>query len=302
MKQNYIVYAPAYNENVGGIIFQHELVHRLNRMGERAFLWPAAPIYRHGRRARLKQALVRPFIQPPYPLSPDLDTPVAKRSDLTASSIVVYAEVARGNPLKARNVVRWLLYKPGLLHPYEFGPDDMFFRAGEMSDLPEITGGAPDLFLWKINRTYHNEHREDRKEVCYLLKKGRHKPRIPETEVPGAIRIDGMSHAEINEIFNRCHTFYSYDEATMYSQYAAICGCTSVVIPGLYGSREEWVKNHELARYGVAYGLDDISHAVATRDKVLGLLQAEEAKGQATVERFVNLTKARFWAEAGQRV
>ena len=171
-----------------------------------------------------------------------------------------------------------------------------------MSDLPEITGGAPDLFLWKINRAYRNEHREDRKGVCYLLKKGRHKPCIPETEVPGAIRIDGMSHTEINDIFNRCHTFYSYDEATMYSQYAAICGCTSVVIPGLYGSREEWVKNHGLARYGVAYGLDDIPHAVATREKVLGLLQAEEAKGQATVERFVDLTRARFWAEADQRV
>lgn len=297
MQRNYIIYAPAFNENIGGVIFQHELVHALNRMGERAFLWPAAPIYKPGRRARLKQVFEK---KPPYPLSPDLDTPVASRSDLTRDSIVVYAEVVRGNPLKARNVARWLLYKPGLRHPYEFGKDEMFFRVGEMCDLPEITGGAPDLMLWKVNRTYRNETRAGRDGVCYIVRKGAHKPRIPETEVPGAIRIDGKSHAEINDIFNRCHTFYSYDEATMYSQYAAICGCTSVVIPELFDSREEWVKNHELARYGVAYGLDDIPHAVATRDKVLGLLQAEEAKGQATVERFVDLTKARFWAEAYQ--
>lgn len=297
MQRNYIIYAPGYNENVGGIIFLHELVHTLNQMGERAFLWPAAPIYKRGRRARLKQV----FRKPPYPLSPHLNTPVARRRDLTSSSIVVYPEVAQGNPLKARNVVRWLLYKPGLRHPYEFGPDEMFFRAGKLSDLPEVTAGAPDLFLWKINRTYRNENRPDRNGVCYIVRKGDHKPRIPETEVPGAIQIDGKSHAEINEIFNRCHTFYSYDEVTMYSQFAAICGCTSVVIPGLFDSREEWVKNHKLARYGVAYGLDDIPHAEATRDRVLGLLEAEEAKGRATVERFVDLTKARFWAETTKR-
>ncbi len=295
MHRNYIIYAPPYNENVGGIIFQHELVHALNQMGERAFLWPAAPIYKPGRRARLKQIVQK---KPPYPLAPGLDTPVAKRSDLTRDSIVVYAEVVRGNPLNAKNVVRWLLYKPGLRHPYEFGPDEMFFRVGDITDLPEITGGAPDLFLWKLNRTYRNAQRRDRDGVCYILRKGEHKPRIPETEGPDAIPIDKKSHAEINEIFNRCHSFYSYDEATMYSQYAAICGCTSVVIPELYASREEWVQNHELARYGVAYGLGDIPHAVATRDKVQGLLEAEEAKGRETVARFVELTRARFWKDA----
>ncbi|SFU12400.1 hypothetical protein [Sedimentitalea nanhaiensis] len=300
MQRNYIVYAPAYNENVGGIIFLHELVHVLNQMGERAFLWPMLPSYGTNFRGRLKKfkrtLLDRQHAR--YTVSPNLNTPIATSGDLGGASIVVYPEIVLGNPLKARNVVRWLLYKPGLRHPYEFGSDNMFFRAGEMSDLPEITGGAPDLFLWKINRTYHNENRPDRDGVCYIVRKGVDKPRIQETEAPGAIQIDKMSHAEINEIFNRCHTFYSYDEATMYSQYAAICGCTSVVIPGLYGSREEWVKNHELARYGVAYGLDDIPHAVTTRDKVLGLLEVEEAKGQATAERFVELTKARFWRDA----
>ena len=288
--QNYIVYAPAFDENVGGIIFLHELVNTLNQLGERAFVWPAAPSHRQRRLTRLKHM----FFPPPFALSPDLDTPLATSADLTASSIVIYPEIVLGNPLKATNVVRWLLYEPGLRNPYEFGPDDIFFRVGEMSDLPAVTGGAPDLSMWKVNRVYHNENREDRNGVCYIVRKGEHKPRIPETEAPGAIQVDGKSHAELNEIFNRCHTFYSYDEATMYSQYAAICGCTSIVIPQLYETRAEWVEGHELARYGVAYGLDDVAHARATRDKVLDLLNAEEAKGRASVEAFVKLTKARF--------
>lgn len=291
MTRNYIIYAPPYHENSGGTIFQHQLVHELNQMGERALLWAMTPLYKMGLRERLR----RRFAPIPFRTHPDLNTPVAKPTDLTAESVVIYPEIVPGNPLGARNVVRWLLYKPGLRHPYRFGPNDMFFRVGEMSDLLEVTGGAPDLFLWKVNRTYRNEQRPNRNGVCYIVRKGADKPRIPETEAPGAICVDGMSHEQMNDVFNRCHIFYSYDEATMYSQYAAVTGCTSVVIPGLYATREEWVAGHELARYGAAYGLDDIAHAEATKHLVLGLLEAEESKGRETVRRFVELTKARFW-------
>jgi len=294
MTRNYIIYAPSYTENSGGIIFQHNLVHELNRLGERALLWPMEPLYKMGLRERLRRRFVPTQMRP----HPDLDTPVARRTDLTAESVVVYSEIVPGNPLGARSVVRWLLYKPGLIHPYRFGRDEMFFRVGEICDIPEITDGAPDLYLWKVNRTYRDENRPDRRSVCYIVRKGSDKPRIPQTEDPAAICVDGMSHAETNEVFNRCHTFYSYDEATMYSQYAAVTGCTSVVIPGLYPSREEWVKNHELARYGVAYGLDDIAHANATRHMVLDLLLAEESKGRASVENFIVRTHECYWSDA----
>ncbi|MES2433794.1 MAG: hypothetical protein V4586_08230 [Pseudomonadota bacterium] len=50
----------------------------------------------------------------------------------------------------------------------------------------------------------------------------------------------------------------------------------------------------ELARYGVAYGLDDLAHARATRHLTLGVLQAQEAKGRQTVRDFVALTQSRF--------
>lgn len=297
MARNYIVYTWPFSEDNGGVIFMHRLVHELNRMGERALVTRAGPIVRLGPRGWLNWYLRRG----PMRTDPALETPVARRSDITAESIIVYPELVPGNPLKARNVVRWLLYKPGLALPYAFGPDEMFFTVSSMSDLPEVTGGAPELFLWSVNRSYRNENRPGRDGVCYIVRKGSDKPRIPQTEVPGAICIDGMSHAQINDVFNRCRTFYSYDEATMYSQYAAIAGCTSVVIPGLYPSRAEWAASHELARYGVAYGLDDIPHAEATRHLVLGLLDAKEAKGRATVERFVALTHARFWDGAANR-
>lgn len=271
----------------------HNLVHELNQLGERAFLWPAMPVYKSGFRTRLKR-----WIKPvPLETNPLLNTPVANRGDLTSDSIVVYPELVPGNPIKAHNVVRWLLYKPGLRHPYDFGPNEMFFKAGEMSDLPEITGGAPDLYLWKVNSAYRNENRPDRKGVCYLVRKGKEKPRIPETESDEAVQVDQMSHEEMNDVFNRCDTFYSYDEATMYSQFAAICGCTSVVVPGMFSSREEWVANHPNGRYGVAYGNSpaELDHARSTRNLLLEDMRRKEKESLETVRNFVTLTRRRFW-------
>ncbi len=286
----YIVYAPSFTADSGGTIFLHELVHALNTLGEQAYLWPMKPIFRQ----RFHNRIFNRIFPPPFQCNPQLDTPVARRSDIDEKTIVVYPEIVPGNPLQARHVARWLLYKPGERHPYEFTEGELFFRAFEKADLPELTGGAPELFLWKINRIYRNENRPDRSGVCYLLRKGAYKERIPETEVPGAICIDDLGPAEINDIFNRCEVFYSYDEATMYSQYAAICGCLSIVVPGEHASREEWAAQHDLYRYGVAYGIEDAGHALATRDKVLGMLEEKEKAGLDTVRSFIALTKERF--------
>jgi hypothetical protein len=291
--RNYIVYTFSWDENNGGVIFMHNLVHELNRLGERALLWKAAPIYKSG----LRQGLRNWFRPEPLATNPTLNTPVARRRDLSKNSIVIYPELVLGNPLMAQNVVRWLLYKPGLMHPFNFGPDEMFFRVGPITDMPELTGGAPDLLMWKVNPAYRNENRPNRNGICYMVRKGKDKPRIPQTEAPDAICIDSMSHAEINDIFNRCDTFYSYDEATMYSQFAAICGCTSVVIPGLFDSREEWAAQHPNGRFGIAYGtnVEELRHARTTRHLLLEDLYLKEAESLETVKNFVKLTRERFW-------
>lgn len=290
----YIVSAPSYDENNGGAIFLHLLVHSLNRLGETAHVWAQPDIYPPGRRERLRR-LVFP---PAFRTAPDLDTPVFEGRQAPGDAVVVYPEVTRGNPLRAAHVVRWILYKPGVLHPYEFTDGEMFFHCGEMFDMPELTGGAPELVMWRRNRIYRNENRPDRKGTAYIVRKGFAKERLPQTETPDAIRIDGMSHAEINEVFNRVRTFISYDEATMYSQFAAICGCDSVIVPGFFRDQDEWMASHPLARYGVAYGFENLDHARATRDRVIGMLDEKERESLETVRNFVRLTRERFAAQA----
>lgn len=286
----YIVSAPSYEDHNGGAIFLHMLASTLNALGEEAYIWPMPDVYQPSMRKRL-QRLVR---RPTFETAPDLNTPIFRGKTAPDDAIVVYPELLLGNPMQAKNVVRWILYKPGELHPYEFTKDEMFFHCGEMFDVPELTGGAPELVMWRRNRTYRNENRPDRKGVCYIVRKGAAKPRLPETEDPSAIQIDHMSHAEINDIFNRCETFISYDEATMYSQFAAICGCDSIIVPGFFKSPEHWMASHPLAGNGVAYGFEHLEHARATRDKVIEMMDQKEQDSIETVKNFIKLTKERF--------
>lgn len=291
---NYIIMTHIYDPNNGGCVVMHQLVHELNQMGHKAFVWPA-PQFERSLRQHIHHLRRNPksyFKRESFYTHPDLDTPIATAADLKPNSIVLYAEIVPGNPLKAKNVVRWLLYKPGLAHPYRFTDNEMYFRVNELSDMPELTGGAPDLFVWSINPAYKNEGRTDRKGACYMLRKGKDKPRIPETA--DAELLDGMSHEEIAEVFNRCDVFYSYDEATFYSVYAVLCGCRSVVVPGLYKSQEEWAKNMELGKYGIAYGVENIPHADATREQLFELLRTQETDGLETIKNFVALTQEKF--------
>ena len=72
------------------------------------------------------------------------------------------------------------------------------------------------------------------------------------------------------------------------------CGCTSVIVPGFFRDRSEWVASHPLGRVGVAYGLDDLDHARQTRSQVQGVLDAQEQTGLDTVRLFISTTQAGF--------
>ena len=78
----------------------------------------------------------------------------------------------------------------------------------------------------------------------------------------------------------------SYDMYTMYSGYAAICGCISVVVPEKDLSKEEW-RPEEERRNGIAYGFDDLEHAKETSSKVLPLFQKREQESKESVRSFI---------------
>jgi hypothetical protein len=295
-KLNYVIFAPDYDENSGGIIALHKLCHHLNVIGESASLWPSIWVRRQsqGWWKRFRRNCKEAIWGVDFDCYPNFITPIAKRRKLSANDVVIYPEVVAGNPLGGVNVVRWLLHRPGF-HTglVDFGESDLFFKFADFADDVEVTGGAvSQLFVFSVNSVYKNENIRERKGSCYLVRKG------GDVEIAhdlaGSIKIDGLSHTDIAAIFNQCEFFYSYDEASMYSCYAAMCGCVSVVMPSSYKSREEWSVKNPALLYGVAYGEADIEHAYATQSLVAGHLKCLEQDSIDSIRRFVEITTSTF--------
>ena len=290
--RNFIIYAPSYKEDSGGIIVLHKLCHMLNEMGHKAYLWPD----RIGSRSSIWK-LIRNYLKPKkYITDCDFYTPIAGPSTLNENSVVIYAETVPGNPLKASKVVRWLLHKPGFhTGVAEYGKGELIFAFDDYCIEPGYgIDAANKLFVLALNKAYNMDGVEaHRSGACYMMRKGKGRTLVHDTD--DAILVDGLNHQEMAEVFKKSKYFYCYDEATLYSQYAALCGCVSVVIPENYESRDDWVESKPSFKYGVAYGLNDFEHAIATQNEVATYFKGLENQSQATVDSFVNTAQRYFF-------
>jgi hypothetical protein len=287
----YVVHAPPYSTTSGGVLVMHQLARILHEMGEQVVIFPMQIFPGQGLRLQVRFRL----FPPPYEREPGSPVPVSRAWFARRGDVVIYPEIAQRNALRARNVAWWLLNRPSLFNiEVKAGPRDLFFTYDPRCDEPKLTKGtARPLFLFKMNPMYRQTNFGPRKGSCYLIRKGSGKPMVHDLD--GSVLIDDMSHEAVVRVFNECETFYCYDELSSYAQFAAVCGCTSIVVPGLFADRAEYVANYPLGRYGVAYGEADVAHALATKDRVAEYLLQCEANGIDSVRAFVERTKQHFF-------
>ncbi|MGY0197714.1 hypothetical protein ACWA7J_21835 [Leptothrix sp. BB-4] len=294
MSPTFIIYASAFDENSGGSIALHRLCDVLNQLGCRARIWPwhrpiqeAPPTWRE--RMPWVRRKSRSWEPGRFKLLGRLDTPLATADDLE-DAIVVYPEVVAGNPLQAKRVVRWLLHKPGFhTGSYEFGPDDLFFFYQQAFNDPVLNPHTDRMLqtLFVRNDLYHPptpEGERQRQGTCYILRKGKRRALVHDAN--GSVLIDGLSHAAAAEVFRRCETCISYDLYTMYSMYAAMCGCDSIVVPDPAIDLATWYPTEE-ERYGMAYGWEQLEWSRRTRPLLLPRLQQLEEASNGTVRHFI---------------
>jgi hypothetical protein len=288
--RKFVIFAGSFDENIGGVVALHRLCDLLNREGCAAVLWPEK----------------RPAFDPSHPLSsgwrvfrhfrrrknrlfatwPGFDTPPARQSDLR-NAIVVYPEVVDGNPLNATRVVRWLLHKPGFhTGRSRYGPGDRFFFYQKAFDDPTVNPHGDNLLKTVFVRddVYRRVNFGERRGTCYILRKG--KGRRIVHDLTDSVLVDDLSHAALAEVFNRVQTCISYDSYTMYSMFAALCGCVSVVVPEEGVGKEQWYPDPR-DRYGLAYGFDDVDHAVRTQPLLLPRLKEQESLANESVRSFI---------------
>lgn len=293
----FIIHSQRYNVNSGGIIVLHLLCHHLNNLGYEAYLWQSyRPIFDSKRliKSILKfMKYYRKEIHRPFTVNKNWNTPIAKSKDLV-DSMVLYSEIIDGNPLDAKNIVRWLLHKPGFHNGrINFTINELLFGYGkECSGSGYLIGDENNLVLrYIMTDIYQQTNFDDRVGSCHMIRKGKDKKFVHEKD---SLLVDGMSHEELSKIFNQKKYFISYDTYTYYFIYASLCGCISIVIPDDGITKEKWHPKVE-DTYGLAYGLDDIEYALKTRDEMLDYIAKQQNENIKSVENFIEQCKKYFY-------
>ncbi len=142
-------------------------------------------------------------------------------TEITDYDVVIYPEIVVGNPLKAKNVVRWLLNSPGVCGgDGVYGKNDMIFCYLPKFHFPNMKGYLC-ISIYDENLKNLNYPRSF---DCIWVYKGKSKKRIPIEGVE--IRLDWpKSKPELIKLLQHCKTLYSYDDTTALATEAKMCGC-----------------------------------------------------------------------------
>jgi hypothetical protein len=200
------------------------------------------------------------------------------------NAVVIYCEGTQGNPLNAKNVVRWLLSELGKNVPYDWvngwGKDELvyFFNYDKIfSNNLEMVGTKYKLLTnIYINPLIKNYNNPLRKGFCHTFRKYHYHKTLRYAHPPNSYEII-IKHKLVDciNIFNKHVIFISYDPLTFLSVMAALCGCISVVIK-VDGkpTQADWLKSTAVGSYakdrgieklyGIAYGLGEIDWARKT--------------------------------------
>ena len=303
MNKKYIVMAPSYNENSGGIVVLHKLCHLLNNIGYEAYLIPYRNSYYVSRYNIfstgfnfLKWSVLNWFR--PFRTNKSFNTPLFSGSQsIDDEYIVIYAEVVFGNPLGSKNVVRWLLHQPGyhegvfyyssceLIYKFNSAIRDFEYPGSKTS------GHELKVIHYPTDLYYPPEKEAVRDGTAYCVRKGKGKKLIQDHSQDTLI--DDLSHSQVADVFRKCKYFISYDEYTAYSIFAVLCGCISVVVPGDGVPIESWYPR-EQDRFGIAYGLDNIEWSISTASMVKEHVLQEEQKSIDRVATFAEESQLFF--------
>lgn len=297
-KNKFIVYSPEYDENSGGSIALHRLCDLINRAGHECYLQPVDWVsFQSGTLKKTRQlcrALLNKITNHKFKTNPKFITPIAKKEYID-DAIVIYPEIIKNNPLRSKKVVRWLLYKISPDDPILNNSKDLFFYYQEAFNIKSknkiINVGGQLQAIYVLDEIYKNNNNNNRIGTCYAIRKGKGKNIIHNNKE--SILIDNLDHKQISKIFNKSEIFISYDSYTMYSNYAAMCGCISIVVPDPGLDKNKWQPTEDL-RLGVAYGFDDTEWAKQTASKVGEFLKKQETEKNKSIINFIETCNEYF--------
>lgn len=261
----FILDIPPYNAYSGGILVLHQLATILQQAGQSVYIYSKNS-------------------------APDSTVKLWNQNEVPDSCVVIYPEIVKGNPLRAKHVVRWILNSPGRYKSdtqSTWGDSDLVYSFIDYftSTLTRPVKGTLRCFVNRFNK--FNDCQKERSGTVYSTRKKGSK--TLDKHPQSAVCIDDMltDFDRLSSTFNSAITFYSYDSSTYYSLIAAMCGANSVVIPDKNVHREEWLSKSPTFRYGVAYGFEDLEWSVKTKHLVKPYLQELERESYGLISQFI---------------
>lgn len=144
--------------------------------------------------------------------------------NVTKDDIAVYPEVVKGNPLKAKRVIRWVLNTPGLLGgDKEYDPMEKIIT-WDIDYYPDV----PVLRVPVIEPFFCNQHLE-RIRDCVWVGKGRNLALHPYNCVSITYQWPA-TRRELAVLLNNTKTLYTYDSCTCLVTEAVLCGCEVKIV------------------------------------------------------------------------
>ncbi len=221
-------------------------------------------------------------------------------------TIVVYPEVIFGNPLGAKNVVRWLLgfyqFKGKFEGVQPYDKDDMFICYRKIFNDYQLNPTGREVQFRHFNSDLYKRWNYGYREgSCFIIRKGSNRADLPPT-VPGKI-LDTLSEEEKVKVMNQCRYCYSFDTQTFYSVIAAVCGCVSIVVPEPGKTREDYLSEGDPG-WGRAYGIspEELEFARSTHKKMEAWMKGFDVQNKENVQKFLTYCQEYFQSRMSSEI
>lgn len=290
---NFIVYihCPHHNQG-GGTVAEFELAKRISQKG-----YPVKVYYPWG------------------PIHSGIFDEYATLEHVNDDTVAIYCHVTHDNPLKAKKVVRWIIYSVPDIEYKRFADDEIIYY-----HIPFCKNNITNqrLFVMSLSDKIVNRNESRDVKVCYAMKKGmeyyknfqrvttnvfphsfltvKNRKTIWEKKInenkPSVVEIPPYtwSQEQCIDLFNKSEYFFCYDPCSFLVIMASLCGCIVVQDPIDGYTEEEWMYACGITTRlkGVAYGVENIEYARSTIQDASGPIKELMQSSEKSVTQFLS--------------
>ena len=190
---NFVIFSPAFQAHVGGVIALHNLARIIDEAG-----FPCKIFDMNG--LKIPNSIFEKY---------------GTEADVNENTVVVYPEVTVGNPLNAKYIVRWILCELGINCPHDiyktWGKDDFVYHYSTYNPEKDVRHYNLLSPLY-INPALKN-HGKSRDGYCHIIRKGHkfHKSLKYIHPSDSLFLDDYLSQEILIEIFNIKEYLISHD-------------------------------------------------------------------------------------------